>query len=85
MFFETILQYCLTKKHKKESCYHFLITTLKMAGVAGFEPTNDGVRGIKKLQNMAQNTRKTYKKHFFLDFPPNLPHKKYMAEEFSEG
>ena len=29
---------------------------LKMAEGAGFELTNDGVRGIKKLRNMAQNT-----------------------------
>lgn len=39
-----------------------------MAGVAGFEPTNDGVRGIKKLRNMAQNARKTHKKHCFFGF-----------------
>ena len=36
------------------------------------------------MQNMAKNTRKTYKKHFFLDFPPNLPHKKYMVESFQK-
>ena len=35
-----------------------------MAG-SGFEPKNDEIKGIKKLQNMAQNTRKTYKKHWF--------------------
>jgi hypothetical protein len=27
----------------------------KMAGVAGFEPTNDGVRGCTKLLKMAKN------------------------------
>ena len=30
---------------KNESCYQIMIATLKVAGVAGFEPTNDGVRG----------------------------------------
>ena len=30
---------------KNESCYQIMIATLKLAGVAGFEPTNDGVRG----------------------------------------
>ena len=29
---------------KNESCHQIMIATLKMAGVAGFEPTNDGVR-----------------------------------------
>ena len=31
----------------------------KFAGVAGFEPTNDGVRGTLKTQKMAKNSRKT--------------------------
>ena len=31
----------------------------KLAGVAGFEPTNDGVRGTLKTQKMAKNSRKT--------------------------
>ena len=31
----------------------------KVAGVAGFEPTNDGVRGTLKTQKMAKNSRKT--------------------------
>ena len=30
-----------------------------VAGVAGFEPTNDGVRGTLKTQKMAENSRKT--------------------------
>ena len=31
----------------------------KLAGVAGFEPKNDGVRGTLKTQKMAENSRKT--------------------------
>ena len=52
-----------------------MIATLKMAGVAGFEPTNDGVRGsigegksgnfcagkiVKKLPLLAEKQAKTY-------------------------
>ena len=38
----------------------FLIQYMvSVAGVAGFEPTNDGVRGTLKTQNMAENSRKT--------------------------
>ena len=52
-----------------------MIATLKMAGVAGFEPTNDGVRGsmgvgksgnfcackiAKKLPFLAEKQVKTY-------------------------
>ena len=38
---------------KNESCYQIMIATLKMAGVAGFEPTNDGVRGSMGEGNLA--------------------------------
>ena len=30
----------------------------KLAGVAGFEPTNDGVRGTLKTHKTAENSRK---------------------------
>ena len=38
-----------------------MIAALKMAGVAGFEPTNDGVRGTLKTSKTAEISRKTLK------------------------
>ena len=60
-----------------------MIAPLKMAGVAGFEPTNDGVRGSMGEGNLAifapeklskkchfgqENKQKPIKNHYFLRF-----------------
>ena len=41
------------KKQKKRRKLNLVQFASKMAGVAGFEPTNDGVRGFVRTQKMA--------------------------------
>ena len=59
---------------KQENCHHFLITVLILAGVAGFEPTNDGVRVRYLCSKMGQNrTKNPQKAPFFAIFKFLLP------------
>ena len=68
---------------KNENCYQIMIAILKMAGVAGFEPTNDGVRGTPKLPNIAQKPLKTHQKHWILTiFPTIYPTQKLSFKPF---
>ena len=43
---------------------------VSVAGVAGFEPTNDGVRGMRNTSKMAQKHQKIPKNRPFLHFSP---------------
>ena len=52
-----------------------------MAGVAGFEPTNDGVRGTPKLPNIVQKALKNPSKTLDFDYlPHDLPHAKIIVQ-----
>jgi hypothetical protein len=45
----------ITTKNEKRLTRIMFLSVFFMAGVAGFEPTNDGVRGCTKPLKMAKN------------------------------